>query len=173
MTPTSQKLGSYARETIAPGETPLLRAQYHPVMIIVPFCIGLPFMLAALGALIGGTTESGHPPGLAGLGFFLTCLFGWIFYLFPLLRFRLDEIVITDRRLIIKMGIVARQTRELFYSKIESVALDQGILARILNYGTITIRGTGGTVQPCKFIREPLQFRATVQEMQERAGQRM
>jgi uncharacterized membrane protein YdbT with pleckstrin-like domain len=141
-------------------------------MIVVPFCIGAPFMLFALVGLIGGIADSVRAPGMAGFGFVLTCLFGWFFYFFPLLRFRLDEIVITDRRVIIKMGIIARQTRELFFSKIESVDLRQGILARILNYGTIIIRGTGGTTQPCKFIRDPLQFRATVQQMQERVGHR-
>jgi uncharacterized membrane protein YdbT with pleckstrin-like domain len=142
-------------------------------MVIVPFCLGAPFMLFALVGFIGGIAESARSPGMAGFGFFLTCLFGWLFYLFPLLRFLLDEIVITDRRVIIKMGIIARQTRELFFSRIESVDLRQGILARLLNYGTIIIRGTGGTAQPCKFIREPLQFRATVQQMQERGGHRV
>ena len=127
-------------------------------------------MLFALVGFIGGIAESGHHSGMAGFGFVLTCLFGWLFYLFPLLRFLLDEIVITDKRVIIKIGIIARQTRELYFSKIESVDLRQGILARILNYGTVVIRGTGGTAQPCKFIREPLQFRATVQQMQERVG---
>lgn len=173
MTSPSLELGSYARATISPGEAPLLRAQYHPIMIIVPFCIGVPFMLFGLVGFIGGIADSASPTGMAGFGFVLTCLFGWFFYLFPLLRFLLDEIVITDRRVIIKMGIIARQTRELFFSKIESVDLRQGILARILNYGTIIIRGTGGTAQPCKFIREPLRFRATVQQMQERVGHRL
>ncbi len=172
MESTSLELGSYARATIAPGESPLLRARYHPIMIIVPFCVGAPFMLFALVGFIGGIADSRHS-GMAGFGFVLTCCFGWFFYLFPLLRFLLDEIVITDKRVIIKMGVIARQTRELFFSKIESVDLHQGILARILNYGTIVIRGTGGTAQQCKFIREPLQFRATVQQMQERVGHRV
>jgi uncharacterized membrane protein YdbT with pleckstrin-like domain len=142
-------------------------------MIIVPFCIGAPFMLFGLVGFIGGIADSAGVPGMAGFGLVLTCLFGWFFYLFPLLRFLLDEIVITDKRVIIKMGVIARQTRELFFNKIESVDLRQGILARVLNYGTIIIRGTGGTAQPCKFIRDPLQFRATVQQMQGRVGHRL
>ena len=141
-------------------------------MILVPFCAGAPLMLLGLAALVGGLENSVRSPGLAGFGFVLLCIFGWFFYLIPFLRFRLDEIVVTDKRVIIKMGIIARQTRELFFNKIESVDLHQGLLARLLNYGTVTIRGTGGTAQPFKFIRDPLNFRGTVQKMQERMGDR-
>jgi uncharacterized membrane protein YdbT with pleckstrin-like domain len=166
----ASELGPYSRATISRDERPLLRARYHPIMILVPFIVGAPFMLFALVALIGGIVDSAHTPGMAVFGFVLVCFFGSLCYAFPFLRYRSDEIVVTDRRVILKLGVVARRTRELFFSKIESVDLYQGILGRMLDYGTIIIRGTGGTAQPCKFIREPLRFRATVQDMQERLG---
>jgi uncharacterized membrane protein YdbT with pleckstrin-like domain len=171
MPSNSPGLGSYARATIAPGEAPLLRAKYHPIMIMVPFCIGAPFLLFSLVGFIGGMLSS-HNSGAAEFGFVLTCFFGWFFYVLPFLRFRLDEIVITEKRVIIKLGIIGRQSRELFFNKIESVDLYQGILGRLLNYGMVVIRGTGGTAQRCKFIRDPIQFRNTIQQMQESVPQR-
>jgi uncharacterized membrane protein YdbT with pleckstrin-like domain len=44
-------------------------------------------------------------------------------------------------------------------NKIESVNVDQGILGRILGYGTIRIVGSGGTRESFPKISKPLQFR--------------
>jgi transposase len=52
----------------------------------------------------------------------------------------------------------------LHLAKIESVAVDQGILGRILGYGTIIVRGTGGTQEPFRRIADPMGFRRHVQE---------
>jgi uncharacterized membrane protein YdbT with pleckstrin-like domain len=49
-------------------------------------------------------------------------------------------------------------------SKIESVNVDQGILGRILGYGTIRIIGTGGTKEAFPKILNPLEFRKKFQE---------
>ncbi len=62
----------------------------------------------------------------------------------PALAFASSEIVITDRRVLIKTGIVRRQTAEMFISKVESIGVEQGFLGRMLDFGTVRIRGTGG-----------------------------
>ena len=51
-------------------------------------------------------------------------------------------------------------------SKVESVEVRQGILARLLNYGTIVVIGTGGTKEPFDMIDDPLAFRRAVQSQQ-------
>ena len=56
-----------------------------------------------------------------------------------------DEFVVTNKRVIVKTGLISRRTLEMNLNKIESVNVDQSILGRLLNYGTITIIGTGGT----------------------------
>jgi len=48
--------------------------------------------------------------------------------------------------------------------KIESVNVEQGIMARILGYGTVTIIGTGGTKESFTDISKPLVFRKKFQE---------
>jgi uncharacterized membrane protein YdbT with pleckstrin-like domain len=77
-----------------------------------------------------------------------------------------SEFAVTDRRVIIKVGLISRQTIEINMSKVESVEVRQGILARLLNYGTIVVIGTGGTKEPFDMIDEPLAFRRAVQSQQ-------
>ena len=90
-----------------------------------------------------------------------------VFTLFiaPLIDKYTDEFAITNKRVIIKTGLISRKTFEMNHSKIESVNVDQGILGRILGYGTIRIVGSGGTREVFPNIRQPLDFRKKFQEM--------
>jgi len=83
----------------------------------------------------------------------------------PLLQRKLSEFVITNRRIIIKTGFIARNTFEMNLSKIESVTVEQTVMGRIFNYGSITIIGTGGTRETFHNISEPLSFRKAFQEL--------
>ena len=76
----------------------------------------------------------------------------------------IDEFVITNKRVIIKTGFIARKTLELNLTKIESVGVDQSILGRLLGYGRIIINGTGGTRESFFKINDPLNFRKKFQE---------
>jgi uncharacterized membrane protein YdbT with pleckstrin-like domain len=76
----------------------------------------------------------------------------------------LSEFVITNRRVIIKRGLVARSTFEMNLSKIESVNVDQSVMGRIFNYGSITIIGTGGTRETFQNIAKPMDYRKAFQE---------
>jgi uncharacterized membrane protein YdbT with pleckstrin-like domain len=77
----------------------------------------------------------------------------------------LSEFVITNRRIIIKTGFIARETFEMNLSKIESVNVDQSFMGRILNYGSITIIGSGGTRESFHRISRPMAFRKAFQEL--------
>ena len=76
-----------------------------------------------------------------------------------------SEFVITNRRIIVKTGFISRKTLEMNLSKIESVNVDQSILGRIFNYGSITIIGTGGTKETFHNIAKPIEFRKAFQEL--------
>lgn len=86
-------------------------------------------------------------------------------FIAPLIDKYSDEFAITNRRVIIKTGLINRKTFEMNLSKIESVNVDQSILGRILGYGTIRIVGSGGTKEEFPKIRKPLEFRKKFQEM--------
>lgn len=72
------------------------------------------------------------------------------------------EIAVTNRRIIYKRGFISRKTIEMNMDKVESVDVDQTILARMLNFGTITIRGTGAGIEPLKKISTPLDLRNAI-----------
>jgi hypothetical protein len=46
--------------------------------------------------------------------------------------------------------------------KIESVDVDQSVLGRLLDYGVVTIRGTGTTFEPLPLVERPIDFRNQV-----------
>jgi uncharacterized membrane protein YdbT with pleckstrin-like domain len=69
------------------------------------------------------------------------------------------ELAITTRRAIAKVGFIRRETWEINASKIESVEVDQSIFGRLLGYGTVVVKGTGGGTTPMKLIADPIAFR--------------
>jgi uncharacterized membrane protein YdbT with pleckstrin-like domain len=72
------------------------------------------------------------------------------------------EIAITTRRVIVKTGWIRRSTSEMNLAKVESVDVDQSVLGRMLNYGTVSVRGTGSGLNPIGPIASPLQLRGYI-----------
>ncbi len=72
------------------------------------------------------------------------------------------EIVVTDRRVILKRGLLSRYTAEMNISKIETVDVRQSIWGRLLGYGTIVIRGTGAGIEPLRAIGAPITLRNAI-----------
>lgn len=77
------------------------------------------------------------------------------------------EIVVTNRRVAHKIGFVARRTREMLISKVETAGVQQGILDRILNAGTVTVTGSGGNALVIRHLADPIGFRKAIQEQLE------
>jgi uncharacterized membrane protein YdbT with pleckstrin-like domain len=72
------------------------------------------------------------------------------------------EIAITDRRIIYKSGLISQRTVEMNVDKVESVDVNQPVLGRFLDYGTILVRGVGTGLEPLDQVAAPLKFRDTV-----------
>ena len=85
------------------------------------------------------------------IGLFLL-LAAWI-------QYRTTEFAVTDRRIIAKTGLISRKTVEMFLDKVESLNVDQSVPGRLLDYGTVTIRGTGATSEAIPDISAPLALR--------------
>jgi uncharacterized membrane protein YdbT with pleckstrin-like domain len=75
------------------------------------------------------------------------------------LRWWITEIAVTNRRIIYKKGFIRRQTNEMNMDKVESVQVDQSILGRMLDYGTVTILGTGEGFEMLRTIAGPIKLR--------------
>jgi membrane protein YdbS with pleckstrin-like domain len=87
---------------------------------------------------------------------------GLLAFLAAAIRRRATEIVVTDRRVIYKRGILSRHTVEMNVSKIETVDVEQGLGARMLGYGTVLIRGTGSGIEPLRKVGDPLAIRNAI-----------
>lgn len=85
----------------------------------------------------------------------LAALIGW---------FRRAALVIsvTNHRLICRSGLIGRHTVEMNLDKIESVDVDQSVLGRIFDFGTVTVRGVGTTIDPIRGIANPVGLRHAV-----------
>ncbi|MCC7029564.1 MAG: PH domain-containing protein [Chitinophagaceae bacterium] len=86
-------------------------------------------------------------------------------FIHPIIQRYSDEFGITNKRVIIKTGLISRKTLEMNLNKIESVNVDQSIMGRLLGYGTVTIIGTGGSRETFEQIADPIQFRKKFQEL--------
>jgi len=72
------------------------------------------------------------------------------------------EFAVTNHRVIYKTGLLARHTLEMNLSKVESVDVDQSIPGRFIGYGTVIVRGTGGSLEPIRNIADPLMLRSHI-----------
>jgi uncharacterized membrane protein YdbT with pleckstrin-like domain len=88
-------------------------------------------------------------------------------FIVPLVARATSEFAVTNRRVIIKVGLVSRKTVELNLEKVESIGVEQTILGRILGSGTLVVVGTGGTREPFRRIADPMGFRRAVNEATE------
>ena len=111
-------------------------------------------LLVAVGALMSiNAPEAGAPVG----SYFIA--FGVLAIVNAAIAQRTAEMAITNRRVITKTGLISRKTVELNHSKVESFNINQGIMGRIFDFGTVEIRGTGGGHSTIKTIADPLTFR--------------
>ena len=84
---------------------------------------------------------------------------GLIFLVWAYIRYKTTEFAVTDRRIIAKTGLISRSTVELFLDKVEALHVDQSVWGRLLDFGTVTIHGTGTTLEPIRNISAPLELR--------------
>jgi uncharacterized membrane protein YdbT with pleckstrin-like domain len=98
---------------------------------------------------------------LAGLITLLSCLSALMVYY-------TSEFGITNQRVIIKLGFIRRYSFESALNRIEAVEVEQSVLGRLLDYGTIRIRGVGGSAELFPAVPNPLLFRHKVQTQIER-----
>jgi len=107
--------------------------------------------------------------GMMGVTIGVFCLPTFFILRIPLLIIGLvmrktTEVALTNQRVILKWGLIRRHTIETYLDKIEGIVVNQGILGRLLGYGSLLARGTGGGTNPCPGIKDPQAFRQQVNE---------
>ncbi len=143
----------YADEHLLPQETIMYRTSLHWVVFLLRGVIGAFLLLLTLTSFSAGSTTLGII-----LLFIAVSLLGWAF-----LECNTSEFAVTDNRVLVKVGVIKQLSLELLLNKIEGISVNQGLLGRVLGYGTIVVNGSGGTKEKFPSIREPFEFRKQVQ----------
>lgn len=92
---------------------------------------------------------------------------GLIVWLAGYVRYKTTELAITNKRVIVKLGFIRRQTIEINLGKVESVQVDQSLWGRMFNYGSLIITGSGTSQAPIHAISDPMGFRRAFVEAQD------
>ena len=130
---------SYVDSVLQPGERVILRARLHWLVYwhaIVFLVLGVVLVAWESSSAMGDSVIS-----------FTFIAFGVLFvvsFLIAWFNRWITEIAVTDRRVIYKKGFITRHTVEMNMDKVASVDVDQSILGRMLDYGTVHVIGTGG-----------------------------
>ncbi len=107
---------------------------------------------------------------LIALGIVLTpVVIGLVFLAMAYVRYSSTELAITNKRVIVKHGFIRRRTVEININKVESIQVDQAILGRLFNFGTLVIAGAGDPQAPIAGISAPMEFRKAFIEAQDQA----
>ena len=152
----------YVDKNLMSGEGVVHKAKMHRIIYvsgILALVIGI--LLSGIASLdqsvdSSSVAEAGNIIVVAGSLFFIL---GLISLLNAFIKRNTTELAVTSSRVIVKTGLIKRDTTELNHSKVESFNVDQSILGRILNFGTITVNGTGGGKTIVPKIAKPLDFR--------------
>lgn len=93
-------------------------------------------------------------------------LIGFLIIAYAIIQYKTTELAITNKRIIAKFGWISRSTIELNVNKVESIQVQQTILGRIFNFGTLIISGAGNPQAPIPNISNPMEFRRVFMEIQ-------
>ena len=148
---------SYVDENLLPGERVVYRAHLHPIIYAGPFALAL-----VGAALLAFAYMRGDLPLLMWAAL-LILLIALVLATIQFIHSRSSEFAVTNRRVVIKTGVIRRHTLELLLAKVEGIGVDQTIFGRLLNLGTIVVIGTGGSKEEFAKIANPLEFRHQVQ----------
>lgn len=141
---------SYIESNLQPGEEIKYKANLHFFLFLQPV------VLLLLGWWLYGSKAGVLHYG----GIFL--LFIGVVSLVQRIMLKIGSVyAVTNKRVVLKTGIVSRKAVDLVLAKCEGLHIKQSVLGRIFNYGTITVT-TGGATSSDPFIASPLTFRREI-----------
>ena len=150
----------YVRRVLQPGETVVYDTKLHSVIYSRAILLLVICLILAGAAIAAGNNQNLSLALEIAAAILALLALSAAFRAF--VRRATTELAVTDHRVIYKTGLLARHTIEMNRDKVESVDVDQTLLGRLFGYGTITVRGTGGSLEPIRTIGDPLTFRSYI-----------
>lgn len=139
---------SYIESNLLADKQVIYRAKLHWIIFWKP---GAPILLGCLVLFIQPLL------GLVVMGI-------GAFALVPaLIDYFSSEFGITNKRVIVKVGLIRRRTVELLLRHVEAISVDQSIGGRILGIGSVPLSGTSGVTERFDYVTDPLELRRQIQ----------
>jgi len=147
---------SYIDRHLLDGEKIIFRTRLHWVLMLWPLLLAaLVFLPIAGWLLIGQWRAYAWIPVAAALMVLLPAY----------IRRRSSDFAVTNKRVMMKLGVLDTRSVELLLGKVESITVEQSLTGRILGFGDIVVSGSGGTKEPFSHIQSPMEFRRAVQSV--------
>ncbi len=156
----------YIEKNLVPGETLVYRTGCHWIVMFWPLLGGiilggLGFALFAGGWLAtrkGASYQGAIVEGACALVGAAALIGGGI------IRRAATKVAVSNKRVLIKTRLFSPKTVEVLLRKVESIGVDETFVGRMLGYGSVIVRGTGGTFETFGRIAHPNEFRRQVQQ---------
>lgn len=85
-----------------------------------------------------------------------------IFLIIPIIKVKSTSLYLTNKRIIARFGLTKQQKVDILLKKVESIEIEQSLIGRLLNYGSITINGTGGRNPAIPYVHNPNEFKEEI-----------
>jgi uncharacterized membrane protein YdbT with pleckstrin-like domain len=136
--------------SMMPNEQVLYVCRSHSIGFVwVAFRLLLGLFLVAKGSAVLGLVLIIWS-GFAGLG--------------QMFNYNAAVVRVTNMRVVAKVGFIRRESFEMPISKVETIDIRQGLFGQMFGYGTLVLRGSGGTPATFKNIAEPAAFQRAVNQ---------
>jgi uncharacterized membrane protein YdbT with pleckstrin-like domain len=147
---------SYIDANLLAGERVVFRTRLHWLLFMTPVLFTAIVLLPIAWLLANGTWShyAWIPVALASLLLLVTFI-----------KRQSSDFAVTNKRVMMKVGVFNTRSIELVLNKIEAIAVNQSLMGRIFGYGDIVVTGSGGTKEAFSHIQAPLAFRRAVQSV--------
>ena len=147
---------SYIDSNLIAGERVVYRTRLHWSVFVLPVL----FIVIILVPLAAWLVASGRQDIV-----WAPVVLAVLVIIPPIIRRQSSDFAVTNKRVMMKVGVFTTRSVELLLGKIEAISVDQTVGGRIFGYGNIVVTGSGGTREAFSQIQGPLQFRKAVQSV--------
>ncbi len=144
----------YIEKNLMNGEQIVYEARQHWIIYLKPFLL----LLIAIGLFVIPTKDMALLMQVCMSVVLLVVAAIWAVNIYGGRKY-----ILTNRRLILKRGILRRESTDLVLRRCEGVSISQTILGRMLNYGDVNV-STGEVANKFVQIENPVQFSSQINQ---------
>jgi uncharacterized membrane protein YdbT with pleckstrin-like domain len=143
------------------------QARIHWIQLLWPSIASIFFVLIADLLFSGAMSPHGSVggTGILAVGALLFLVAALLVAGFAFVSWQSRKVILTDKKLRVISGLFKERIADIFLNTIESVVVQQGIVGRMLGFGTIILRDRDGIVHRLKKIAQPTKCLRKLQEL--------